>query len=245
MILDLGQRRLSVPAECQEPWMENHRSLRPANSIWQHQQVMTRTKGSLDIRQDHRVLEIVGRGGRVHLDHQHHNLQTFCDGGFWITQTLRFYDISSRVKAGELATHTSLIKKNNQLWLLAGHSGAGKTTASDIATDNGWQKIQDDLAFLKEGRYQAGIDWSEKDKKKTASGFRISGIAVLEKAIDHRLIPLDYKEALMKVGPIWGFPKVQEPQDWLPLIDRELSLIPVYRLRFRKDAGFLNLLENR
>ena len=223
--------------------MLSHRSLLPANAFWQHQEIKTRDIGKLQMRQKKGVLDFFGKGGRVHLDYQRHKLQTFCAGGFWIPQVLRFYDVATRVARGQLATHTSVIKKNNRVWLLAGRSGYGKSTASKLAEEKGWSKIQDDLAFLKNGFYQPAIDWSDPAKKKSSAPLKISGIALLQQSNEHRLLPMDYKEAIIALGPIWGYPTLQDPQDWLDMFDREMMEIPSFKLRFKKDAGFVRLLE--
>jgi hypothetical protein len=243
LILDLGLRRLPVPNERWESWMDSHRSIRPANSSWIHQEIPTQREGLLQVRQETGLMEFYGKGGRVHVDYLRHRLNTFCDGGFWIEKLLRFYDIALRVGQGQLATHTSVIRKKNKVWLLAGRSGYGKSTASLLAEEKGWTKVQDDLAFLKDGYYQSAIDWAEPSRKKTSGALKVTGIALLEQSNEHKLMPMTYKEAIIALGPIWGYPSLQEPQQWLDILDREMREIPAFTLRFKKDAGFARLLD--
>lgn len=223
--------------------MLSHAGILPANASWFHEEKITNKEGEIRMRESQQVLELKGRGGHVHLDKENHCLHSRCDGGFWIDRVLRYFDMSSRIKRGQLATHASAIQKNNKTWLLAGYSGAGKSTAADLAITAGYLKLQDDLVFLQGGNYIDSVDWSNMSRPKTGSDFKVNGILLLEQATDHRLIPIGYKEALTRVGPIWGFPKMQDPSSWLASLDNELRKIPVYRLRFRKDAGFTSLLE--
>jgi len=242
-LLNLGCLRLPIPSSRLEDWMTSHQSSRPATTSWYHQETTTTETGQLRFRFPPDVFEMQGRGGRVHVDVRRHIINSSCDGGFWINQMLRLYDLHARNLQGQLPTHASAIIKGRHLWILAGLSEAGKTTAAELAEESGWIKLQDDLVFLKDGRYQASIDWADKKKEKSFDDTLVTGIVFLEQALEDKLIALPFKEAFSRAAAVWGPPQSFDMANWLAFLEREIKIIPSFRLRFRKSPGFARLLE--
>jgi hypothetical protein len=243
LILDSHFLRLPVPTGCFFPWMKVWVTARPGNAFWFHKTVSLRQSGCLRFHHHDHIWTLEGRGGRFHWDLKRRILQTFCDKGFWVPQALRLADLTARCAAGQLACHASAVEKNGRLWLFAGRSGAGKTTASHLAEKAGWTCLQDDLVFLKNAHYQKAIDWAGPEKKNGNFSSKVTGICFLQQSKKNVLIRLTKKEALKKLLPIWGYPPGTDPFLWLEVFSRELDEIPVYLLEFRKETGFLKLLE--
>ena len=159
--------------------MQAHVTARPPNMVWEHQETPTLKEGPIRHRFEAPMFSFEGRGGRVHIDTQRQILRTRCAEGFWVSRGLRLLDIVSRTAHGELACHASAIYKRGHLWLLAGHSGAGKSTAAMLAANQGWRVLQDDLVFLKNGVCQQAIDWNMPERVPQQKPLNVTGVALL------------------------------------------------------------------
>lgn len=184
-----------------------------------------------------------GRGGYARVDLERRSFQSRFNGGFWLRQSLRLVDLLTRLEAGQLPAHASAVTKAGRTLLFAGRSGAGKSTASALAVEAGWRKLQDDLCFLKGGRLQEAVDWSAPSTRRPAGGVDLNGLVILVQAREDRLTPLTHREAVSRMGPLWGPPAPLPVAQWLALMERELALLPVFELRFRKHPSFCRVLE--
>ncbi len=246
MFLELGRARLVVPRPARRSWMPVHATRRLPNVDWEHQTVNTMSTGSLKLSRHQNRWSLTGRGGRVDWDVTSRRLQTRVGAGFWLRQALRLVDLTTRVAAEALPGHASAITDGRQVWILAGLSGAGKTTASRLAHSRGWKVLQDDLVFLQEGHLESAVDWARPHMAKSnRASLPVSGIALLRQSLCDRLTPLSRTEALRDLGPIWGPPPGLPMTTWLERLDREVMCVPVFRLEFRRHAGFVELLRAR
>ncbi|MGE4158200.1 MAG: hypothetical protein AB7F75_03800 [Planctomycetota bacterium] len=218
-------------------------TLRTPNFHWQHAMRETRPEGSVKARFSLDLSVLEGRGGYARVDLRRRIFETRFNGGFWHRQSLRLLDLVTRLEAGQLPAHAAAVSKAGRTFLLAGRSGAGKSTASGMAVEAGWHKLQDDLCFLEKGRLQEALDWSAPSHRRPVGGGDVAGLMILVQAREDRLRPLDRREAVSRMGPLWGPPAPLPMQDWLSRLERELSVLPVYELRFRKSPSFTRVLE--
>lgn len=136
--------------------------------------------------------------------------------------------------------------------LFFGPSGAGKSTLGTIVLGAGRTPLSDDLNLVEdregEGTFVQPFPWSGDHGPKRwhdLPSFPLAGVFRLEKADRHEVLPL--RPSLAAAGLAACSPFVNaEPGRFgalLASLEALVRRVPAFTLRFRKDPGFLGLVE--
>lgn len=170
-----------------------------------------------------------------------------------VTNLVRVVLAAGYGSAGTHVFHSSaLALRDGRAVLLLGPSGAGKTTAARLALDAGRPVLSDDLnlvdarepaifvqAFPYSGSY-GPRQWQGIPAYPLAAVFR------LEQAGRHEVVPARAADAIARLAACSPFVNAM-PGQYEKLLESLTDLVrrvPTYTLRFRKDPGFLELVEN-
>lgn len=168
-----------------------------------------------------------------------------------LSNLLRILIGVGRLIPSSLLVHSSSIVVDGKAVLLYGRSGAGKTTSGRLARMEGLETPSDDLNFLGipvEGpvRLQGfpfSGDFGQRSWK-AAPSYPLSAILRLEKAEEAGVLANSRASAVAGLASCAAFmngePALRD--ELLEILQRLVSLVPVYTLRFRKDSSFLPLL---
>jgi hypothetical protein len=156
------------------------------------------------------------------------------------------YDVLRR---GGLLMHSSAIVINDNASILFGHSGAGKSTTSQIAMDNGYSVLSDDINVLLpiEGGWQViRVPFcGTLDAYYEGPGAHpLTGLFRLQKHGEHSVGDFSAAEAMSQVCGSAPFVN-QDPyrlELLLDTIEQIIGSCPVKKLYFRRDKGFLDLI---
>lgn len=151
---------------------------------------------------------------------------------------------------GGILLHSACITRNEQAYLLFGHSGSGKSTSSRIAYDNGWSVLSDDMnALVPEAGGVTVIQVPFTGELTRPTSYqrrcRAAGIFRLRQAPQTALAdcsPAQGMALLMSCIPFLN----RDPYRSRQLMDNIMQLItahPVKTLYFTPDKAFLNLIE--
>ncbi len=156
------------------------------------------------------------------------------------------YRIAAR---GGILLHSAAIAKGGRAILLAGNSGAGKSTASKLALDAGWEVLSDDLnALMPEGAawtvekvpFAGDLGSTTTD----ARSYPLDGVFWLEKADRHGLV--ETSKALLLAHLLSCAPLLNEDpfrvDQALATLNALVLALGRGTLRFARDEGFLGLL---
>lgn len=167
-----------------------------------------------------------------------------------IENVLRIVVAYHVLQTGGLMLHSGCFNDGKQAWVVFGHSGAGKSTASRFAVDASLQVMSDDINLLVpdeqygwmvhkvpfSGDYQPDYTGPEK--------LPLAGIYHLNQSPDNRLQPVSPAEGVSLLSA--SAPFINEDPwraDQLLAVCADIvSTHPVSRLYFAKNPDFLKLL---
>ncbi len=144
--------------------------------------------------------------------------------------------------------HAAGIECDGQLWLLAGRSGAGKSTAAALL--RGWAGIElvsDDRIVVRRqsGAFTGyGTPWPGEARVAANRRAPLGGILFLEQADINAIRPLAPAEALERLLPVVSVPWY-EPElfpDVLTFCGELVEQLPVNVFCFRRDAAAADVL---
>jgi hypothetical protein len=156
------------------------------------------------------------------------------------------YDVLDR---GGLLVHSASIVIDGQAHILFGHSGAGKSTTSQIAMDNGFSVMSDDINVLlpANGKWQVvrvPFCGSVGGSHSSITTIPLSGIYSLHKHDLTKLMALTPAAAMSAI--CGSVPYInQDPRRTEQLLDNAQRLVGeqrVQKLYFTPDPDFLSLL---
>ena len=158
--------------------------------------------------------------------------------------------VTYRIAAmGGVLLHSAAIAKEGRAFVLAGISGAGKSTSSRLALQAGWEVLSDDLNALR----PEGADWAvekvpfagDLGPTTTAAGsYPLDGVLWLEKADGHGLHETSKAVLLARLlscAPLLNEDPFRVDQALVTLNTLVLAL-GRGTLQFARDEGFLGLL---
>jgi len=162
-----------------------------------------------------------------------------------LDQLLLTYVLARR--AGVLL-HSAGIEYGGKLWLLAGRSGAGKSTAAALL------KGREGIALLSDDRIVVrrrgaswtgyGTPWPGEARVAANRQAPLAGILFLKQSQDNRIEPLPAMQAVERLFPVASVPWY-EPElfpDVMASCGRLAETVPTYELNFRRDAGAAEML---
>lgn len=154
----------------------------------------------------------------------------------YMESAYQFYRELSRFDG--LFLHASAVVLDGKAYLFSGHSGAGKSTHTQL-----WQQvfggearvINDDKPALRriDGRWIAyGTPWCGKDGINRNERAPLAGICYLKKAQQNRIRRLSKREAMERIlaQTVRKFPDARKLDMLLSLLEKLLDEIPVYEL---------------
>jgi hypothetical protein len=143
--------------------------------------------------------------------------------------------------------HSSAILLDGKAYLFSADSGTGKSThTKKWCRLFGATYLNDDKPAL---RYENGVwmaygtPWSGKDDLSAPVGAPIGGIAFLQRGDANSIVPMDSREAVMRIMPqsMWKLPReLMETQ--LTLTDNLLRTVPIWKLTCQNndEAAYLS-----
>ena len=185
------------------------------------------------------------------------DLWTFSDRGPQIaaavTNFTRVVLSSGFAFPGTYLLHSSAFAlKSGKAALFYGPSGAGKSTLGSFVVGAGYSPLSDDLNLVEMpdggGVFIQPFPWAGDHGPRRwhdLLSYPLGGIFRLEKGERHEVAPLRPAQAVAGLASCSPFVNA-EPGRYGQLLDSLEALVrrvPVFTLRFRKDAGFLDLVE--
>lgn len=154
---------------------------------------------------------------------------------------------------GTYLLHSSAFAlRDGKAALFFGPSGAGKSTLGSFVVGAGYAALSDDLNLVEmpddQDVFIQAFPWAGDHGPRRfhdIPSYPLGGIFRLEKGDRHEVLPLSQAQAVAGLASCSPFVNA-EPGRYEQLLDSLEELVrrvPVFTLRFRKDAGFLNLVE--
>jgi hypothetical protein len=145
-------------------------------------------------------------------------------------------------KAGGFVIHAAAVEHEGMGLLFAGHSGAGKSTISEIAETVGARVLSDDRAIVTMENDRPmlwGSPWHGSHRKGAAANVPLRGVFLLVKDVEDRLIPVAPARAVGELFVRLIHPTVDpgETTRVLEALGALVGQLPVQDLRFRPTAG--------
>ncbi|NQU41237.1 MAG: hypothetical protein HQ523_14910 [Lentisphaerae bacterium] len=147
-----------------------------------------------------------------------------------------------------LLLHSAGIEYGGQLWLLAGRSGAGKSTAAQLLQG------RSDVALLSDDRIVVrrvgetfkgfGTPWPGDARVAVDRQAPLAGILLLAQSSDNRIAPVRAAEAVERLLPMISVPWY-EPElfpEVLSFCGTLVESVPTYELQFRPDDDAARML---
>lgn len=147
------------------------------------------------------------------------------------------------LERGTLAVHASSVVRDDAAYLFPGRSGAGKTTVTRLSPDA--TLLSDEISLVEAaGACHGSPFWGElaRPGENVRAGLR--GIYFLSQADHHATAPLTRRQALGHLLPNVLF-FAADPVLTARVLDvaaRLVDAVPCYRLSFRRDPGFWELV---
>lgn len=138
---------------------------------------------------------------------------------------------------------------NNDGWVFAGVSGAGKSTISTLlARTGGWSPVSDDRVVIRKapGGYRVyGTPWPGEAGFAENRGKSLKGIFLLEKGKENRIEPIPKTDAAAGLLPLLSVPwyDARLVDQMLGFCDQLIAEVPVFRLVFRPDGEVAEKLD--
>lgn len=147
--------------------------------------------------------------------------------------------------------HSAAAVENGWTHLFLGHSGAGKTTASRLSLERGFEVLSDDVNAVSFGQESAVLQVEKLpfagelgDRGGRSAGYPLAALYRLEKGAEHRLEPLSRARTLallLACSPFVNHDPFRQDR-LIESLQRVIDAAPSYRLTFKKDPGFWPLL---
>lgn len=166
--------------------------------------------------------------------------------GYPLDQILMMHVLARRQGA---ILHAAGVLAGDRVYLLAGKSGAGKSTVSRLlAREPGLKVLGDDriiLRWAEDGYTAHGTPWPGEGGIAAPDKGRLAGIFFLEQSGNDQVLPLKEARAMERMVPIASIP-------WYMASDTERTLatchgicrgVPAFVLRFQKGAGLIKVLK--
>jgi hypothetical protein len=164
-----------------------------------------------------------------------------------LDQILMTYLLSQR---GGVLLHSAGVLCNGRLWLLAGKSGAGKSTSARLLMRRGGvELVSDDRIIVRriDGDYVAyGTPWPGEAKIAVNRMAPLGGILFLDQSPVNQIDEISAVEAFERMMPVASIPWY-EPELFSAAMDFCGSLagsLPMYVLKFRPDAEAAEMISN-
>jgi len=188
---------------------------------------------------DHSRGQLYSKNGRIFQMGNLHSLSLFPTDQIWLAPLLA-------ARQGFIL-HAAGMKIDNQGFLFAGHSEAGKSTTVTLLQDEG-EILCDDRIIVR--RWPQGFrihgTWSHGDVPHvSAAAAPLRAILFLEKAKSNCLIPIeDSQEKLQRLLPLLIKPLVTA--DWwektLAVVEKLVREVPAYRMQFDKSGRIKEII---
>lgn len=162
------------------------------------------------------------------------------DVGFYPMAEMMACRLLSRTGAVDL--HASTATYEGLAYVFMGHSGAGKTTISEIAIAAGAEVLSDDrtIVAVRDGRAMAwGTPWHGTGRHTSSRVAPIQGIFLLVQDDHERVVPMSAQRALKEMYVRLIHQKITggEVADALQTLESVVTEVPVAELHFRKVPG--------
>ena len=162
------------------------------------------------------------------------------DLGFYPMAEIMACRLLSRIGAVDL--HASSATYEGRAYVFMGHSGAGKTTMSEIAIAEGAEILSDDrtIVAVRNGTPMAwGTPWHGSGRHTSSRVAPIQGIFLLVQDDHEGVVPMSAQRAFKEMYVRLIHQKVTEPEvaDALRTLEALVSVVPVAELHFRKAPG--------
>lgn len=147
---------------------------------------------------------------------------------------------------GGFLLHAATVVRNGRAYVFTGRSGAGKSTVAALSPAG--TVLTDEISLLRrepDGWHAYGTPfWGEFRAAGSNRRAPLAGIFHLQKAGEHRAAPLTPVAGLRTLLPnVLFFSLAQKDnQALLELIGDAVREVPLFRLDFRRDAGFWEVL---
>ncbi|MBT8062727.1 MAG: hypothetical protein KJO85_08575, partial [Gammaproteobacteria bacterium] len=197
--------------------------------------------------------------GLLRFDNGHVNLDLVChsEGYRWcasiMENALRVMMAYIVMQEGGFMVHSACVVDGANASLLIGHSGAGKSTCSQLALNNGLCVISDDINVILPG---GSGNWKVVPVPFNGSGetppvrlpdmaeVPLAGIYELRQSREHRASLVSGASSVAKIYSCLPFINLDEMNadkviDKLAVL---VSEVPFMRLDFRRDPGFIKVL---
>jgi hypothetical protein len=147
---------------------------------------------------------------------------------------------------GGFVIHAAAVKQDGEGLVFVGHSGAGKSTISEIAETLGAHVLSDDRAIitLEDGQPVLwGSPWHGSHRKGDATSAPLRGIFLLVQDDENSVVSVPRSRALgeMFVRTIHPSVDATETVSVLDALATVVSKIPVHELRFRPTSDAFRL----
>ncbi len=149
---------------------------------------------------------------------------------------------------GGVLMHTAGVECGGKLWLLAGRSGAGKSTSAELLREfSGVELLSDDRIVVRRQHDVLsghGTPWPGESRVATNRQVPVGGILFLEHSQENRITPLPRKRVLERLLPVVTIPwhEPDRVQLVLDFCGEIVESIPAYRLEFRPDEEAAGML---
>jgi hypothetical protein len=162
-----------------------------------------------------------------------------------LDQLLLAYALAGR---GGFILHCAGIIYDGRMWLLAGRSGAGKSTSSRLLLGReGVELVSDDRIVVRRtdaGIYAYGTPWPGDAGIAVNRCAPLGGILFLEKSSDNRIESIAERDAFERLMPVASVPWY-EPEllpNVLDFCGEVVAGVPVHQLSFRPDGEATDVL---
>lgn len=163
---------------------------------------------------------------------------------------LRILTASFILERGGFLLHAAGIVRAGKAYVFFGPSGSGKTTVTDLSPED--VVLSDDLTLVirNGGRYEAaGIPFGLAHHRvpETRAAFPLASLNRLVQSPEVRREAMPGARAVAEVAGSLPFVMQETAQaaQAVDVVARALEVVPVWRLHFRKDGDFWNVVEER
>lgn len=172
-------------------------------------------------------------------------LELFSQGGPGYAESICVYrDICRRLpEYGAFVFHAAAVECDGASYAFSAPSGTGKSTHAALWLDafgdrariiNGDKPV---IRICNEGIYVCGTPWCGKEGQNTNAESPLRALCFIERGTENSIRSIEKSEAVMRIMPQILMPREEKEADLLfGLLDRALSLLPLYVLRCNISA---------